>query len=114
MFAFRPFAALLGALLLAAGAAAPAAAQTTPPVRVYDASELVHGRYTVLKRLWVESWRSAFRLTEYGEPGAAIAALVDEAGRLGADGVANLYCLDASHRLSRSDYFCYGNAIKLQ
>jgi hypothetical protein len=87
----------------------------TDGVAVYDATELALYRYTVVKRIWVEDWKSAFSVG--GEPDEARArdAVMEEAARVGADGVINLKCLGQTDRLSKpAGYYCYGNAIKLR
>jgi uncharacterized protein YbjQ (UPF0145 family) len=84
------------------------------PLRVFDATELTPDRYTVIKRIWVESRRSAFRVPSHSDSGAAIAALTAEATRLGADAVTNLICLSDRVPSLERRYFCYGLAIKLR
>jgi hypothetical protein len=97
---------------------APAFAQTPltdAPLRVYDATELPLGQYTVIKRLWVDAWRSAFHVPTDSDPGDAVRSLVEEAARLGADGVVNLHCVRGSDTIvSGSGYYCYGSAFKFR
>jgi hypothetical protein len=96
---------------------AVAAAQSagTEPVRVYDSTQLALAQYTVVKRLWAEGWKSAFWINGYRDESSARRALLDEAGRLGADGVINLHCLSRTDAIfNPSGYYCYGNAIKLR
>jgi hypothetical protein len=95
--------------LLAGGASAA----ETGAVRVFEAGELTLDRYTVVERLWTGTWRAAFWLPSRDNAGAAIAALTSEAGRLGADGVTNLHCLQDGGGLN-GGYVCYGLAIKLK
>lgn len=85
------------------------------PLKVYASGELPLGRYTVIKRLWVEMPESAFWVKSHPESGQAIAALVNEAARLNADGVVNLHCLNGGQFTPEpAAWFCYGNAIKLK
>ena len=103
--------------VLLAVAAASAAAQEVArgaPLRVFDATELTPDRYTVVRRLWVETARSAFWIPAHSDSGAAIAALADQATRLGADAVINLTCLNDQRAWRNRGYFCYGVAIKLR
>ena len=101
---------LLGPVL--ALACTGALAQAVP---IYDATQIPFDRYTVMKRIWVENWRSAFWIPGHRDEAAAQHALLSEAGRLGADGVINLKCLDQTDSLfKRQGYYCYGNAIKLR
>jgi hypothetical protein len=87
----------------------------TAPLRVFEPSELTLDRYTIVERIWVESWRSAFWLPRHENAADAIAALQAEAARLGADGIANLSCFnDRTSGTGKDSFFCYGNAIKLK
>ena len=91
---------------------APSAAGAVP---IYDSTQIAFDRYTVTKRLGIEDWESAFRIEGYRDLESAQAALVSEAGRLGADGVINLACFDQTDRIYKpAGYFCYGNAIRLK
>lgn len=101
--------------VMPAAAAETAAARDAAPLKVYDVGTIAPARYTVLKRLWVESWRTAFDVPTQNDSGAAIRQLLDEAVGLGADGVVNLYCLNKSGVSSETGrYFCYGDAIKVK
>ena len=105
------------ACLWCAVAALNAAAQEPArgaPLRVFDATELTPDRYTIIKRLWVETTRSAFWVPAHNDSGAAIAALTDQAVRLGADAIVNLTCLNDQRAWRNRGYFCYGLAIKLR
>lgn len=113
MNTMKKITALVCLALLAAGANALDAAAETGGVRVFEAGELSLDRYTVIERLWTGTWRAAFWLPSYDDAGAAITALTNEAGRLGADGVTNLHCLHDSGGMS-GGYICYGLAIKLK
>jgi hypothetical protein len=107
-----PFAAamLAGALCAAAG---PVRAADAAQVKVFDATQLTADRYTVLTRIWTQSWRSVLGVPEHDEVADAIAQLTEKAADAGADGVINLHCLFDPGGLS-SGYFCYGLAIKLK
>jgi uncharacterized protein YbjQ (UPF0145 family) len=104
-------AALLACALCAA--AGPARAADAAQVKVFDATQLTADRYTVLTRIWTQSWRTAFWVPEHDEVADAIAQLTEKAADAGADGVINLHCLFDPGGLS-SGYFCYGLAIKLR
>jgi hypothetical protein len=101
-------AALLWSNVMAQGPAAQA------PLRVFDATELTPDRYTVIKRIWVESWQSAFWIPTHTDSAGAIAALSDEASRAGADAVTDLVCLNDARAWLNRGYFCYGLAVKLK
>ena len=107
------------AVILLSGVAMPQAVGAEPTgaaVQIYEAGDLAPDRYTVVKRLWVESWQSAFRVPTHEASGAAIAALQKEAAAAGANGIVNLNCLNGRGGWfsGKDAYFCYGNAIKLK
>jgi uncharacterized protein YbjQ (UPF0145 family) len=89
-------------------------AQERARVPIYDSTQIALDRYTVVKRLGVQGWRSGYYIESHPDRTAASEALLAEAARLGADGLVNLYCLDRSDRLKGDGYYCYGNAIKLK
>jgi hypothetical protein len=89
-------------------------AQAPPGVPLYDSTQIALDRYTVIKRLGVQGWRSGYYIPSYRDATTAAEALLDEAARLGADGLVNLHCLNRSDRFRGDGYYCYGNAIKLK
>jgi hypothetical protein len=101
-------------LLLSAMNAVAQETARSAPLRIFDATELTPDRYTVIKRIWVENWRSAFWLPAHSDSSSAIAALTAEAARAGADAVINLACLNDQKAWLNRGYFCYGLAIKLK
>ena len=98
------------ALCVAAGSARAADAAS---VRIFDATQLSLGRFTVVKRIWTDTWRSAFWVSTYDATADAIAALTSKAADAGADGVINLHCLNDTSGWG-GGYFCYGLAIRLK
>jgi uncharacterized protein YbjQ (UPF0145 family) len=82
-------------------------------IKVFDATELPLDRYTVVKRIWTQTWRSAFWVSNYDDASNAIAALTSKAADEGANGVINLHCLNDTGGWG-GGYFCYGLAIKLK
>jgi uncharacterized protein YbjQ (UPF0145 family) len=89
-------------------------AQERPPVPIYDSTQIALDRYTVVKRLGVQGWRSGYYIESYRDVATAAEALLAQAAQLNADGLVNVYCLDRSDRLKGDGYYCYGNAIKLK
>ena len=87
-----------------------------PEVHIYEAGALTPDRYTVVKRLSVESWQSAFWVPTYEESGDAITAVEKEAAAAGANGIINLNCLNARGGWfsGKDAYYCYGNAIRVK
>jgi len=107
----------LALLILSAWTHTATASQPAPAgaVPIYDSTQVALARYTVLKRIGIDDWRSAFRIRGHGSLESAQLAIVSEAGRLGADGVINLTCFDQTDRIfNPAGYFCYGNAIRLK
>jgi hypothetical protein len=106
---------LVAAILALATSAVSAQSTGAGTVPVYDATQLALDRYTVIARLGVEGWESAFRIRGYGDLESARQALVSDAARRGADGVINLTCFDQTDRIFKpAGYYCYGNAIKIR
>jgi uncharacterized protein YbjQ (UPF0145 family) len=91
-----------------------AAAQPRSALPVYDSTQIALDRYTVIKRLGVQGWRSGYYIPSYADAASAVQAVLEEAARLGADGVVNLYCLNRSDRFRGEGHYCYANAIKLK
>jgi hypothetical protein len=91
-----------------------ALAQTGDPVPVYDATQVAFNHYTVIKRVGLEGWRSAFRIPGHGNLAAARQAVLAEAASVGADAVVNLMCFDQTDRVFKpAGYFCYGSAVRV-
>ena len=103
------------ALGLLLGSISIAFAQGSAGPRIYQVGEITFDRYTVLERIWVDSWWASFDVPVRADEAAAIEALKQEASRHGADGIVNLHCLNDSRALfGRAGHFCYANAIKLK
>jgi hypothetical protein len=106
------------ALLLSGCASAPRNSTAAADVKVYGPAQLIPGQYELVRRLWVDSWRTAFWMPTHTSEAAGIAALRDEAARLGANGLIYVDCLDQGHAMwSRSRepaIVCYGNAVRVK
>jgi len=103
------YAAVLLAVLASAAGAAP------QDIRVYEPGTLTRDRYEIVKRLWVESWRSAIYIPGRTDQAAAIAAMKDEAMRRGANGLTNVACLvDDRPVWGSGPHFCYALAIRIR
>jgi hypothetical protein len=101
----------LNALCLSA-VAAPGT--TTGAVTVYDATQLALGSYTVVERVGMHGWRSAFGVPGHASEEAARNAVLARATQAGADGVINLKCMSQTDGVFRpSGYYCYANAIRV-
>jgi hypothetical protein len=103
------YAALAFVVLVSAANAAP------EDIRVYEPGTLTRDRYEIVKRLWVESWRSAISIPGYGDQAAAIAAMKHEAMRRGANALTNVACLvDDKPWWGTDGHFCYALAIRVK
>lgn len=101
----------LAAVALSGGAQEPLG---QAPLPTFDATQLSPDRYTVVKRLWVDSWRTVFDVPTHAESSAALAQLSDAAVKAGADAITNVVCLNDDRAWFRGSYFCYALAVKLR
>ena len=86
-------------------------------IAVYEAVPADPRPYRLLKRVWVETWRSAFTVPKYGTIEAGAADLQNQAVALGGDAVMNFGCyrLDAGIPPgSRVALVCNGNVIRYE
>ena len=113
---------LLGAVSLSM-LAALASAQSVPQqsardIRIYTPGEISMSQIEVVGRPWVDTWRSAFWLPTFATEEQAVEALKVEAARRGADGLANVNCLDQGRWQWSSSkepaILCYGIAIRVR
>jgi hypothetical protein len=96
------------------GSALPAE-ENVKIIVVYDATQLPHDHYTVVRRLAVEGRPWWHTTVAHRELAPARRALVEEAARIGADGIINLYCVSkADGAIPREGHYCYANAIRLR
>ena len=92
---------------------APATARA--PIKVYEPGALAPSAYTVIDRVWVSSWRSVFDVPRYPDAESAIRAFLNDAERMGGDGVVNMHCLQSAGVVARrGGHYCYGSVIKLK
>ncbi len=61
-------------------------------VSIHESVTSAPVRYQVIKRLWIESWRSAFTVPAYSSQEEAAADFRRQAARLGGNGVINFGC----------------------
>ena len=106
--------AMLTTIILSGGLSACAALKAED-VKVYTPAQLRQGEYETVKRLWVETWRTPFRVPGYSSPKDGIAALQDKAAALGANGLINVDCYGDKGLFSfgSGSFTCYGKAIKV-
>ena len=90
---------------------------TKASVREFEAGTIAPGAYTVIDRIPVAHWRSAFNAPAYANQESARRALLDDAARRGGDGVVNLHCIESTGPgagVALGGHYCYGNVIKLK
>src|SRR5258705_10737889 len=102
-------------MALSAAVLAGCASIKAEDVKVYTPAQLRQGEYETVKRLWVETWRTPFRVPNYSSPKDGIAGLQDKAAALGASGLINVDCYGDKGLFSfgSESFVCYGKAIKV-
>ena len=84
-------------------------------VKIYSSAQLKQGEYETVKRIWVESWRTALWVPTYSSRDDGIEALKDKAASLDANGLINVDCYGDSGLFGGSQAFtCYGKAIRVR
>ena len=87
----------------------------TEDVKIYSPAQLKQGDYETVKRIWVDTWRTAFRVPTDSSRDDGIAALRDKAASLDANGLINVDCYGDSGLFGGSvAYTCYGKAIRVR
>ena len=79
-------------VLTACATQAPMAPVNPEQVSVHESVLSAPPRYEIVKRLWIESWTSAFLVPSYGSREEAIDAFRREAANRGGNGVINFGC----------------------
>jgi len=79
---------------------------------VYDATQVAYGSYTIVKRIWVEDWRSAFYVPTREDLASARQAVIDRAARAGAEAVVNLACVNGRGSFNAGGFYCYADAVR--
>ena len=96
-------------------AASPVYAAGGGTVPIYDATQVAFDRYVVIQRVGIGDWRSALGRGGHASLDAAKDAVLNEAARVGADGIVNLTCFDQTDRVfNPAGYFCYANAVRVK
>ena len=89
---FRVIVLSLAACLSACASHAPMTAGNPDQVSIHESVVSAPPRYEIIKRLWAESWRSAFRVPAYASSEDAMADFRRQAASLGGNGVINFGC----------------------
>jgi hypothetical protein len=103
--------ALLAALLGPFAFMHDAAAQDAAKVSLHESVTSAPASYTVLKRVWAGSWRSAFGVPSYATREEAASAFRDIAASLGGNGVINFGCYRKSEKPDAS-LACNGIVVR--
>jgi hypothetical protein len=106
----------LVAALPACASRAPVAPRSTPAtaeqVTIHESVVSAPVRYQVIKRLWVESWLSAFTVPSYGTREEGMAAFRQHAVNLGGNGVINFGCYRKPGIFSSARLACNGTIVR--
>lgn len=105
--------AVLGCAVLGACATTKRAGPSVPEsaVQVYNTTQLTPNQYTVVQHIWIDQAKSSFSYPTFDDVQAGVDAMKKEAGSIGATGIINVMCMDASGYKSGS-LLCYGDAVK--
>lgn len=93
-----------------------AASVSAADVLIYDSTEISPVRYRLIRRFWVDTWRTAYWLPMHANEEAGLASLKSDAARLGANGLLNVACRRESDFLpwfTRPGVVCSGDAIRV-
>ena len=83
-------------------------------ISVYETSPPGPRQYRLVKRIWVESWKSAFTVPKYGSAAEGAADLQNQAAALAGDAIMYFGCyhFDADTQRESGPLICNGNVIK--
>jgi len=112
----------LAAAVFAAGAAGcaskptPAKGATVPAseIKVYQTPDLLQSQYTLVKHVWIDSWRSNITFPTFKSEADGMDAMKRVASDAGANGLINAICLDGRSKPSDNpELYCYADAIRV-
>jgi hypothetical protein len=100
------------AVLAGCASQLPAPPVTPDQVSVHESVISARSDFRIIKRLWIESWGSAFGTPSYGTQKEAMDAFRQHAANLGGNGVINFGC----YRKSGDDtpLGCNGTVVRFQ
>ncbi len=84
-------------------------------IAVYEGVPRDPRAYRLVKRVWVESWKSAFTVPNYASIEEGASDIQNQAVALGGDAIMNFGCYRRDANIpteSRPDLVCNGNVIK--
>lgn len=82
-------------------------------IQVHESVTSAPPRYEIVKRLWIESWRSAFFVPSYGSAEEGAADLRSQAAALGGNGVLNFGCYRKSDAAG-APLACNGTIVRFR
>jgi uncharacterized protein YbjQ (UPF0145 family) len=91
---------------------APMAPVTPDQVTIHESVVSAPVRYQVIKRLWVESWLSAFTVPSYRTQEEGMEAFRQHAVSLGGNGVINFGCYRKPGIFSSARLACNGTIVR--
>ena len=105
----------------AGGPLGPSVATGAEEIKIYEPAQLRSKDYDTVRRLWIESWRSAFWFPESYSAELGVASLRAEASRLGANAMTDVACYANKGgqftvmpmALRDTVFICYGTAIRV-
>ena len=103
--------ALLATLLASLAFVHEAAAQDASKVALHESVTSAPTAFTVIKRVWVGSWRSAFGVPSYATREEGASAFREIAASLGGNGVINFGCYRKSEKPDAS-FACNGTVVR--
>jgi len=103
---------VISALAVLAGCASqPSAPPVTPEqVSVHESVASAPPGFRIIKRLWIESWVSAFGTPSYDAQSDAMSAMREQAASLGGNGVINFGCYRKS--TGETPLGCNGTVVR--
>jgi hypothetical protein len=116
----RALGCLAAAVLLAGAAgcaskAAPTKETKVPPseIKVYQTTDLLESQYTLITRVWIDSWRSNITFPTFKSETDGMDAMKRVASDAGGNGLINAICLDGRSKPSdKPELYCYADAIR--
>ncbi len=88
-----PVLAAIAAMAMSTGCATPPPSPVTAEqVSVHESVASAPVNFRIIKRLWIESWVSAFGTPSYDAQSDAMAAMRQQAASLGGNGIINFGC----------------------
>jgi hypothetical protein len=123
---WRVLSRVLGSLVVAAlvaGAAgcasskpSPAKGATVPAseIKVYQTPDLLESQYTLIRHVWIDSWRSNITFPTFKSEADGMDAMKRVASDAGANGLINAICIDGRPKPSdKPELYCYADAIRV-